>query len=158
MTGPGASRRYPWARGGLYGVIAALSPFAWVLEVDGCAPVAPTQEELSGVALLAKVDPEGWAIVAPVLAVALLAPWLATKLTAGWAALLQGLGLAATGFVAYVAWFVLFFALFSDRLLRAAGWAVAATVVLTLLEALARTVLALREWWAGRRAGAGIGT
>lgn len=151
MSAPATSRRYPWARGGLYGVIAALAPFAWVLEIDGCGRVAPEETELSGVALLGKMELEGWAIVLPVLAVALLAPWVATKLTAGWAALVQTLGLVATGFVAYVAWFVLFFALFSERVLRAAGWLVAATVVLTLLEALGRTGHAVREWWASRR-------
>jgi hypothetical protein len=144
------SRRYPWLRGGLYGLIAALGPFTWVVEVDGCGHAPPVATELTGVEVAARVEPEGWAVVVPVLLVAIAMPFLAARASAGWSALVQAVGLAASGFIGYVTWFALFFSIFTERSLKSAGWLVAGTAVATVLEAVVRTAEATREWWLQR--------
>lgn len=150
MSAAPPSRRLPWLRGSLYGLIAALAPFTWAVEVDGCGHAPPIVTEHTGLEAASRVDLEGWVVIVPTLLLAIATPFVATRVRAGWSALVQGLGLVATGFVAYVTWFVLFFSIFTERSLRAAGWLVAGTAVATVLEAVARTAEATREWWAQR--------
>ncbi len=152
MTTRPASARAPWARGGLYGLVAALSPLVWVFEVSTCGGSAPRQGEYTGAWLFARIDAEGWAVLVPVLAIAVAAPFVAARLRAGWATLVHLLALAAVGFATWLMGFLLTFSLFAERSLRGAGWLVALATVGTVVDALARLALAAGEWLSERRA------
>ena len=58
-----------------------------------------------------------------------------------------------SGFLLYGAFFAMFFALFSQRALKAAGVVVLAVFIACFGDAVVRLVLGVREWWRGARRG-----
>lgn len=146
---PRKSQRLPWFRAGLAPIFLATLPFAWVTETQSCGQ-APATEELTGASLLSHFDLETTPVLATAALLIILGAWFAGRLKPGAAALVHLLGLAASGFWAWLVWFGAFFTLFASRALRPAGilaigvsWAFAA-------EALVRFGLATREWWRAR--------
>lgn len=127
-----------------------LLPMVWVVEFDSCG-TSPKSTEITGLELISKFDLEAWAIVAPVLLISLATPFIAMPLQrAGQRLMVHVVGLLASGFAVYAVVMVLTFTLFSERMFRAAGAAVAATFIGAFGDAVWRLIWSVVEWRAER--------
>lgn len=150
---PRPEDRWPWLRGGLLGLVPLLLPFVWAVEVDSCGH-APRRTEETGLDLVLELDAEAWAVIVPVLLIAIGTPRLARALLRPGHRLLIHLGgLVASGAALWGAFMVLFFTIFSQRTPRPAGLAFLLTFVGAAVDAVVRTTLAARTLLLARRAG-----
>lgn len=129
-----------------------LTPFVWIVDVSSCGGNGPVEKELTGLALAGKGDVEFtlWTVAALVLCVAL--PFVAVKLRAGHEVWLQLLGVAATGMFVWLASFMMFFTIFSERSPRPAGVLALLTLAAMAGDALLRFGLSVQQWWSTRTA------
>jgi hypothetical protein len=127
--------------------MALLLPLAWVVEVNSCNGEPGTTRVRTGVELVSEFDPAWQVGLLAALAVAVVLPALAGRWGRGSAALGHLVGLAASGLVVWAGWMTLFFTIFSERTVKAAGWLVVGCLALFGLDAAARTVLAAQEAW-----------
>lgn len=141
------SVRYPWARGGLSGLLMLLTPFVWVVDVSSCGGNGPVQTELTGLALLGKFDLEWTSLVLLSMAFTVLTPFMALKVTrAAWESCVHVLGLVATGFFVWLGHMTMFFTLFTDRSPYGVGVLVLAVLLALLIDAGARLVFSVQQW------------
>ena len=146
------STRQPWVRTGLMGLVPLLLPFVWVLELDSCGH-APVQTELTGTMVIGKFELEGWAVALPVLLVLVLTPYLAARVAKpGLRVLVHVLGLIAALFAAWGAFFVMLFAIFSERVFYGVGWVVLGSFVGSIVDAVLRVIWSTLEWLRARAA------
>ncbi|MFT3713516.1 MAG: hypothetical protein QM817_38155 [Archangium sp.] len=146
------SNARPWLRGAFVGLVPLFLPFVWVVELDSCGTV-PTQTEFTGLQLVSKFEPEFWALLIPVLAIAIAMPLIAARLIVPVHRLLfQVIGAIAAGFSTYLGLMMLFLAIFVERRAHGAGWVVVALWCGVTLDALYRVYFSLQEWRASRGA------
>lgn len=146
------SARYPWARGGLSGLILLLTPFVWIVDVSSCGGQGPVATEITGLVLLGRFDVvlTSWLVGCWALAVA--TPFVANRVQrAGAEVWVQLLGLVATGLFSYVGMFGMFFTIFSDRTPRLAGVGVISVFAAMGLDAVTRVGFSVQQWWRARR-------
>ena len=147
------SVRYPWARGGLSGLLLLLTPFVWVVDVSSCGGNGPVQTELTGLALMGKFDLEWTSWVLLTMFFTVLTPFVAMKVArAGWEIFVHLLGFVATGFFVWLGNMTMFFTIFTDRSPRAAGVLVIITLLSLILDAGARLVFSVLQWRRASRA------
>lgn len=141
------SVRYPWARGGLSGLLMLLAPFVWVVDVNSCGGNGPVQTELTGLALMGKFDLEWTAWVLLTMAFTVLTPFMAMKVTrAAWEISVHVLGFVATGFFVWLGHMTMFFTIFTDRSPYGAGVVVIITLLALIADAGARLVFSVLQW------------
>lgn len=147
-----ASNRRPYLRGGLFGPVPLLLPLVWVLELNSCGGSTQTTE-YTGLEVIAKFDAEFWAVFVPVLTISIAMPLIATKLIVPLHRMVfHGLGALAAIASAYLAFLVMFFAIFSERRAQGAGWVVLSLFTAAAIESLVRLWFAISEWRASRKA------
>lgn len=147
---PALSTRWPWFRGGLSGLVAALLPLVWVVDTSSCGD-HPGPMERTGVDIITNLDLAWWA-AAPFLLVMVLSPFVARRVGGIPRAMVHLVGLGVTGFVSYCVFVVLFVAIFAERTIKVAGFLVAAAGAGVVFDALFRFVAGARELWKARAA------
>ena len=146
------STRQPWVRSALVGLVPLLLPFVWVLELDSCGqPAVPRATDITGTMVVGKFELDGWAVVIPVLLVVVLTPFLAPRIQRlGARVFVHALGLLATVFAAWGAFFAMLFTIFSERSPKGAGWLVLAAFAAAIIDAGLRFGWSLQEWLRSR--------
>ncbi|MBL8915140.1 MAG: hypothetical protein JNM17_30830 [Archangium sp.] len=146
------SNRRPWLRGGLFGPVPLLLPLVWVVELNSCGGSTQTTE-FSGLELLAKFDAEFWALFLPFLSISIAMPLFAARLIVPLHRMLfHVIGFVAALFTGYLAFMVLFFAIFTERRAQGAGWLVLALFTGACVDALYRLFWSVQEWRETRKA------
>ncbi|MFO0598200.1 MAG: hypothetical protein U0228_23050 [Myxococcaceae bacterium] len=155
MANERTSERLPGVRGGLFGLIALLAPFTWVLEVESCAGKPPVETEYTGTQLFAKFDADAWWVLIPTLVLCVLAPFVAREIARPALKLtVHVTGLLASAFGVWFGAMLLTFAIFSERKPHKVGWLVTVLLVGVVLDALLRLGWSVREWLQSRAAAA----
>jgi hypothetical protein len=125
--------------------MALLLPLAWVVEVSSCNGEPGATRVRTGLELISEFDPPWQVGLTCALALAVALPVLAARWGRGPAALGHLVGLAASALVVWAGWMTLFFTIFAERTVKAAGWLVVGCLAVFGLDAAVRTVLAARE-------------
>lgn len=145
------SARAPWTRGVLMALWPLLLPLVWVTQIDSCEGHAPTSIDLTGIDVFAHLDLEGWlGFIACAVVMVATAPLAMRVARPAWRVGLHLLGLVASAFGLLLMSFLITFALFNARELRAAGLVVHVIFGLAVLDALLRVVWSIREWLRAR--------
>jgi hypothetical protein len=143
---PPRSARWPWARGGLSGIIAMLLPFTWVIDLDGCT--ASIEGRRTGFDLLRDLpfDALDLVLVVFLLTLAIAAPrWAGLAERSSTRLGVHIAGLAATAALAFEG-LSLLFGRVEVRAIQPAGYLVLASLLGCFVDAIARVVLGTVEW------------
>lgn len=147
------SVRYPWARGGLSGLLMLLAPFVWVVDVSSCGGNGPVQTELTGLVLMGKFDLDWTVSVLLTMAFSVLTPFVAIKVAnAVGEIFVHVVGVIATVFFAWLGHMTMFFTIFTDRSPYGAGIVVIITLLALIIDAFARLIFSVLQWRRASRA------
>jgi urea transporter len=133
------------------GLVPWLLPFVWVLQVDSCGGVVQ-ETPLTGLELVSKFDADAWGLVASAIAVSVLAPFVAVLVQRpARRVVVHLLGAVGALFSLYLAVLLMLFAIFDEKRLHGAGWAVAALFTGASADAVWRVWHSVREWRAAQQ-------
>lgn len=133
------------------GLVMFLLPFVWVLEVESCGQSVPKETQITGSMVVGKLDLEAWMYVLPVALVVLLTPFITPRVPRlGVRVLINVLGLVAAGLAGWGGFLIMFFTIFSERLVQGVGWLVLGAFAGSILDALLRLIWSIQEWLRAR--------